>query len=44
MNSSLLNYELYTPVLEHMNLPEHLDERRKARPRLLLTQLQINSH
>lgn len=42
MNSPLRNYEFYIPVLEHMLESEHLDERRKVRPRLLLTQLQKN--
>lgn len=42
MNSPLRNYEFYIPVLEHMIESEHLDERRKARPRVLLTQLQKN--
>ncbi|MDR2920380.1 MAG: DUF5106 domain-containing protein [Tannerella sp.] len=42
MNSPLRNYEFYIPVLEHMLASEHLDERRKARPRILLTQLTKN--
>lgn len=42
MDSPLRNYEFYIPVLEHMLESEHLDERRKARPRVLLGQLQKN--
>lgn len=42
MNSPLRNYEFYIPVLEHMLESDHLDERRKARPKVLLAQLQKN--